>query len=221
MTDKGPVVAIIDYGMGNLFSVAQACAHARIETVVTSDPATVDGADAIILPGVGAFGNAMATLRRLGLDAAIHRAVDRGRWLMGICLGMQMLCSESFEFGRHNGLGIIEGQVLPFENPRDGKRELKVPQVGWNSVFPTMGWQGTALSGVTPGEYYYFVHSYCVHPAGASVALAETSYGDVRFTSAVLSGRVFGCQFHPERSGPGGLHVYDNFKALVMGREIA
>lgn len=221
MTDKGPVIAIIDYGMGNLFSVAQACTHAGIETLVTSSPDAVDAADAVILPGVGAFGDAMATLRRLGLDAAIHRAVDRGRWLMGICLGMQMLCSESDEFGSHEGLGLIQGKVRRFAAPREGGRALKVPQVGWNAVHPARDWRGTALVGVAPGEHFYFVHSYCVHPDDPGHTLAETAYGDARFTSAVLSGRVFGCQFHPERSGPAGLRVYDTFKSLVMGQEIS
>lgn len=220
MTDKGPVIAIIDYGMGNLFSVAHACSRVGIKSIVTSDPATVDAADAIILPGVGAFGDAMAALRHFGLDAAIYRAVNRGRWIMGICLGMQMLCSKSDEFGCHEGLGLIKGQVRRFQLPRAGGRALKIPQVGWNTVSQARAWQGTVLSGVTPGEHFYFVHSYCVQPDDASHILAETTYGDARFTSAALSGRVFGCQFHPERSGPAGLRVYDNFKSLVMGREI-
>lgn len=221
-----PRVAIIDYGLGNLYSVARACEHAGMSGSVTSDRAEVLAADAVILPGVGAFGGAMKALHERGLPEVLREVAASGKPLVGVCLGMQLLMSVSYEFGEHEGLGIVPGEVVPFERPMEDGRELKVPQVGWNRIHaprdeagaPVPGaWDGTPLAGVPDGEYMYFVHSFYVRPADSSVVLSTTVYGDVSFCSTLRLGGVFAAQYHPERSGLVGLRVYDNVAALVRG----
>lgn len=215
--DRRPEVAIVDYGMGNLYSVRHACTHAGLRARITSNPAEVRDANAVILPGVGAFADAMATLKRLDLADAIREFVASGQPLVGICLGFQLLMSESEEFGRHEGLGIIEGAVTRFADPRLGDRRLKVPQIGWNGIYrlrretgDTDPWDGTLLGGLADGESVYFVHSYVVKPANPGTCLSMSTYGDVEFSSSVSFRNVTACQFHPERSGPRGLLVYRN-----------
>lgn len=209
-------VAIVDYGVGNIMSIRLACEHVGLASSCTSDKADLAGADCIILPGVGAFGDAMATLRRLDLVAPILDHVAAGKMLVGICLGIQLLMTESHEFGRHKGLGVIEGDVVPFGEPRECGRVLKVPHVGWNALLakPSGGadWETSLLRGVTPGESMYFVHSYFVRPQREQVVLATSRYGDVHFCSSVAMGNVTAFQCHPERSGQRGLTVYKNIK---------
>ena len=219
--DGGTHVAIIDYGLGNLYSVKHACAHAGLDGMITSSHAEILSAGAIILPGVGAYGDAMKTLHALDLVTVLHEFAGSGRPLMGICLGMQLLMSESCEFGRFRGLGLIEGMVVPFGEPREGERRLKVPQIGWNGIHRARpvsereGWRGTLLADLVEGEPMYFVHSYIAQPADARVELAVSRYGDTEFCSALQSGNVMACQFHPERSGPQGLRIYQNLAAIV------
>ena len=215
--DRAPTVAIIDYGMGNLFSVQQACRHAGLSVGITSSARAIREADAVILPGVGAFGDAMATLARLGLVEILREAAASGKPLAGICLGMQLLMTESYEFGRHQGLGLIEGEVVRFEHPGSGSSMLKVPQIGWNRLSRPEGgsWDGSVLEGLRDGEWMYFVHSFYVKPADARVVLATSRYGDIEFCSSLRCGNLVACQFHPERSGPAGLRVYHNLAALV------
>jgi imidazole glycerol-phosphate synthase subunit HisH len=208
-------VAIVDYGLGNLYSVQHACTHVGLRSRITSDPAVVRDAVAVILPGVGAFADAMATLNRLDMAGAIRDFVGSGRLLVGICLGFQLLMSESEEFGRHQGLGIIEGTVARFADPRLRDRRLKVPQIGWNGIWRyqrdaggTDPWEGTLLDGLADGESMYFVHSYVVKPSNPSTYLSMSTYGDVEFCSSVRIRNVTACQFHPERSGQRGLLVY-------------
>jgi len=215
--DGRPEVAIVDYGMGNLYSVRHACTHVGLRASITSDPAELRNADGVILPGVGAFADAMATLNRLDLARAIREFVASGRPLLGVCLGFQLLMSESEEFGCHAGLGIIEGAVARFADPRLHGRSLKVPQIGWNGIRRVRReagvpdpWNGTLLDGMVDGESMYFVHSYVVKPANPSTRLSMSTYGDVEFCSSVLFQNVTACQFHPERSGPEGLMVYRN-----------
>jgi glutamine amidotransferase len=210
-------VAIVDFGLGNLFSVQRACEQAGLAAVITSAKADILGAEAVILPGVGAFGDAMAALRRLDLPAVLAEVAAAGRPLMGICLGMQLLMSESHEFGRHRGLGLVEGEVVRLDNADLGRRRLKVPQVGWNRLAPAAPWDGTLLEGLAPGEFMYFVHSFYVRPLDPKVALATTTYGPVEFCSCLRQGSVFACQCHPERSGSAGLRVYANL-AAALGR---
>lgn len=215
-------VAIVDYGLGNLYSVKHACAHVGLQASITSSKTEILEADAIILPGVGAFGDAMRTLRTLDLVAVIHEFVDSGRPVLGICLGMQLLMTESHEFGRHEGMGIIDGQVVRFNDPRDGERRLKVPQIGWNAMYKitapdveTDPWQGTLFDGVADGEPMYFVHSYRVQPSDPRVVLSISHYGGIQFCSGMQHRNVIACQFHPERSGPQGLRIYRNFATLI------
>jgi glutamine amidotransferase len=217
-------VAIVDHGLGNLFSVAQACRTVGLAATITADRGVILRADAVVLPGVGAFGDAMATLRRLDLVGPIRDLAAAGRPLVGICLGVQLLMTESCEFGQHEGLGIIEGHVVPLGQPMESGRRLKVPQVGWNRIAAPGGdatgrWSGTLLDGLPDREFMYFVHSYVVVPAAPSVVLSTTRYGDVEFCSSVRSGRVFACQFHPERSGRKGLEVYRNLRRLLDSAE--
>lgn len=221
-TDAGPEIAIVDYGLGNLYSVKHACAHVGVRARISSIPEEILQADAAILPGVGAFGDAMATLRRLDLVRVIRDFVATGRPLLGICLGMQLLMSESEEFGSHKGLGIIEGAVVRIADARHGERQLKVPQIGWNGVYrcpPTRGdadpWSDTLLQGLDDGEPMYFVHSYVVQPADPGTRLSRSSYGDVEFCSSVQRRNVTACQFHPERSGPQGLRIYQTLADRV------
>lgn len=211
-----PKVLIIDYGRGNLFSICRALAHVGAQAVVSSDPAEVRKADRIVLPGVGAFGDGMDGLRARGLIEPIKEIAASGRPLLGICLGMQLLLSESSEFGTHEGLGIIPGKVIRFSEQEKGSR-IKVPHVGWSPLLSPKGggsWDGTLLRGQTPGGFFYFVHSYYAAPADPEHCLAETPMGKTEFCSVVAAhGNIVGCQFHPEKSGEGGLALIKNWIA--------
>ncbi len=218
MQQKQGNVVIVDYGLGNVFSILRACEHVGLMGTLSNAKTDIENADAVILPGVGAFGNAMETLRRLDLVQVLKDAAVSGKPFMGICLGLQLLMTESHEFGRHKGLGLIEGDVVKIEPGAH-----KVPQVGWNSISRPAGrtWEGTGLEGTPEGTSFYFVHSYHVRPTAPSAALSQTTYGPVTFCSSVQVGKVFACQFHPERSGPAGLKLYENFKNQIFAtREV-
>lgn len=225
MSEHLPKVAIVDYMLGNLFSVKQACAHVGLEAIITSDKVVIQNADAVILPGVGAYGDAMAALCRLDLASILCEIADSPKPLFGICLGVQLLMTESFEFGWHKGLDIVDGQVLRFDNPREGERILKVPQIGWNRIHRAGGacWDNTLLHGVTEGEHMYFVHSYIVQPEDPGVILSVSRYGNIEFCSSIQRKNVFACQFHPERSGAAGIRLYQNLaaqlKTMISGTE--
>lgn len=212
-----PRIAVVDYGMGNLYSVCHACRHVGLGAFVTGDPEEVFRAGAVILPGVGAFGDAMATLRSLGMVEALRNYAATGKLLFGICLGLQLLMERSYEFGEHEGLGLIPGEVVRFPDAVMGVRKIKVPQIGWNRVKEARpgAWVGTPLEPLRDGVYQYFVHSYIVRPALEDFVVARTVYGDVAFCSAAAAGNIFACQFHPERSGPQGIQIYKQFAALV------
>lgn len=217
-----PQVAIVDYGLGNLYSVKHACEHVGFAVIVTSSKEEILGADAVILPGVGAFGDAMDALRRLDLVALLKDIAGTDQILMGICLGMQLLMTESYEFGRHAGLDLIRGPVVRFDNPVGPKGKKKVPQVGWNRIFRLQDsagaagnephaedpWFATPLRGLTDGEYMYFVHSLYARPEDPAVVLSTSTYGHITFCSSVKCGNLFATQFHPERSGSQGLRIY-------------
>jgi glutamine amidotransferase len=214
-----PSVAIVDYRMGNVCSVRRACEAVGLKAEITADPARIESADGVILPGVGAFGDAMESLHALGLVEGLHRVVRRQKPLMGICLGMQLLMTESQEFGRHAGLNLLDGRVIRFENPRDDEgRILKVPQVGWNQIRPRAragDWTDSILEGLPGDTDMYFVHSFYVVPRDPSVVLAVSRYGQIEFASAIQSGNLFACQFHPEKSGPAGIFIYRKFCAKL------
>jgi len=223
-----PQVAIINYGMGNLFSVAQACRVAGLHPLITAERDDILNAAAVILPGVGAFGTAMERLHALDLVSPLRDLAESGHPLMGICLGMQLVMSESNEFGFHQGLNLVPGVVSRLTQPMDGDRPLKVPHVGWNKICSPEtsatkpSWDGTLLSHVSQGEYMYFVHSYRCTPADASIAISVTTYGGIEFCSTLRKGNIFGCQYHPERSGTAGLAIYQRLaETLIDGCQIS
>jgi glutamine amidotransferase len=194
---------IIDYGMGNLRSVEKAVEAVGGRPVISGDPAAVRQAERLILPGVGAFGDAMENLRRQRMDAAILDGVNGGTPLLGLCLGLQLLFSESEEFGRHRGLNLIPGKVLRFQDPG-----LRVPHVGWNQIEGNQ--PNPLLHGIPEGSYFYFVHSFYAEPDQPQDVLRWTSYGR-RFCSIACRGKIWGAQFHPEKSQDAGKKLLRNF----------
>ena len=225
---KKGVVAIVDYGLGNLFSIKHACAKVGLKGEITSSKKLLLNADAVILPGVGAFGDAIGALRRLDLIDLIKDISESDKPLIGICLGLQLFFSESYEFGSHKGLDIIKGEVVRFGNPRDQYGYLKVPQVCWNRIYPPNGevfgkengdltpdWNITLLEGIEVGSFMYFVHSYYAIPKNSSVVISKTKYGHIQFCSGLKKGNIYGFQFHPERSGDNGLRIYHNLNRLI------
>jgi len=206
-------VVVVDYGRGNLFSVCQAVARVGGAPTLSSDPTVVRVAERVILPGVGAFGDAMAGLRARGLDEALTAFAATGRPVLGVCLGMQMLLEESDEFGRHAGLGLLPGRVERLPEPAPGSRE-KIPNVGWCRLEPALGgtpWAESLLAAVKPGDFAYFVHSYAARPAVARQRLADITFAGVPTCAALVQGSIAGCQFHPEKSGEVGLSIVDAF----------
>ena len=200
------MIAIIDYGVGNLFSLKSSFAFLGKEVVVTSDPSVLAQADRLILPGVGAFEDAARKLRESGLDRVVLEEAAKGKPLLGICLGMQMLFEKSYEYGEHEGLGLIKGSVKPIR-PVIGD-ELKVPHIGWNAL--SFGKEKSPLfQYIEEGDFVYFVHSFYGADCEESV-IATTEYG-ATLTAAVASGNVYGTQFHPEKSGPVGLAILRAF----------
>jgi imidazole glycerol-phosphate synthase subunit HisH len=206
-------VAIIDYRMGNLHSVQAACAKVGLSSEITDDKAMIMDAKAAILPGVGAFGEAMAHLSHSGLDECIYRFIETGKPFVGICLGLQLLFEQSVEFGSYQGLGLIKGSVTKFRFNQDGKTRYPVPQVGWNRVMQSdKSWKDSFLCDNHSGQFMYFVHSYYVQPEDDTVVLAKAKYGDVEYCSAVKRDNLFATQFHPEKSGPVGMRIYQQLK---------
>lgn len=203
-------VVIIDYKLGNLFSVKHACDHVGINSVVSSDASFISKADALILPGVGAFKEGIHNLNDLGLSSIIIEKVKQGTPLFGICLGLQMLFTESEEFGNTNGLDIISGKIIRFPNLIDSL-EIKVPQIGWNKINQqnTESWKASPLSSIEDGSFMYFVHSYYAKPDKKAEILTHTNYGGLKYCSAVFNNEnVFATQFHPEKSGKKGVDIY-------------
>lgn len=201
-------VAVVNFGMGNLFSVKQACEFVGLRTTVTSDPDDILKASGLILPGVGAFGDAMKALTELDLVRPIHDYIQSGKPFMGICLGMQLLFSESAEFGSNAGLGVIPGGVVRFPAGHE-----KVPEVGWNGIdLPAWAgrdlWDTTPLKGISPGEQMYFVHSFYCAPQDEKIVLSKTRYAGVDYCSSIQYRNICAFQFHPEKSAHAGLKIY-------------
>ena len=202
------MIAIIDYGVGNLFSLKSSFGAIGFDTVVTSDPEILRSADKIILPGVGAFADAARKLSDTGLDKVVKELAASGKPLMGICLGMQMLFDKSLEYGEHKGLGLIPGSIVPMEGRIP--RELKIPHIGWNAL--RFKQDRKLFKHIKNGDFVYFVHSYYAADCDSSVT-SVTEYG-ADITATVERGNVYGCQFHPEKSGNVGLNILKAFCEL-------
>ena len=200
------MIAIVDYGVGNLFSLVSSFAYIGADAKLTSDPDEIRGADRIILPGVGAFADAAKKLADSGLDKVVIEEAKSGKPLLGICLGMQMLFERSFEYGEHAGLGLIKGSVKPMRDIL--REELKIPQIGWNAL-KFEGEKSRLFKYIKEGDFVYFVHSYYGADCDESL-IATTEYG-AKITAAVASGNVYGTQFHPEKSGEVGLSILRAF----------
>ncbi len=203
------MIAIVDYGMGNLRSVSKAFQSQQFPAIVTSDPDDIAGATGLVLPGVGAFGDCVKNLGEYGLIDPIKEFIDSGRPFLGICLGLQVLFEESEEAPGVKGLGLIKGKVVKF--PDFKKEGLKVPHMGWNQV--TIKKDVPILKGVKDGSWFYFVHSYYPKCEDDSVSAVKTFYG-FEFTAAVAKDNIFASQFHPEKSSALGLKIIQNFSAL-------
>ncbi len=203
------MVAIIDYGVGNLFSLKSSLKAIGADVIVTADKKELKKADQIILPGVGAFEDAAKKLKESGLDTFIKEIASNGKPLMGICLGMQLLFDKSYEYGEHEGLSLIEGEVVPIKDDVD--KSLKIPHIGWNAL-NFKGDKSPIFVNIEDGDCVYFVHSYYAKNCEDSV-IATTEYG-AELTAAVAQKNVFGCQFHPEKSGKVGLEILKAFVNL-------
>ena len=211
-------LVIIDYGLCNLRSVYNALKKIGFDSFVSDNPQGLKTADAVILPGVGAFEDGMKGLRDKKLIEPIKDFVKTGKPFLGICLGMQMLMSKSFEFGEHQGLNLIEGQVEGFKNKIiNGQYDFKIPHIGWNGLFSNgHPWSKTILEDLPQGQEMYFVHSYHVIPSDQANVLAQTQYAGIKFCSVVGKDNIYGCQFHPEKSSSFGLKILNNFVRLIQ-----
>jgi len=202
------MIIVVDYGMGNLRSVAKALEKVGLDVKVSSKPEEIKNAKGIVVPGVGAFGDAMHNLDRLNLLQPVLSAINEGKPYLGICLGLQILFEYGYEFGEHEGLGVLKGKVVRFEN-REG---YKVPHMGWNQVWIKQ--KEGLFSGIKDGEYYYFVHSFYAVPQDEKDTASITDY-IVNFCSAVQKDNIWAVQFHPEKSQKAGLKLLENFKNFV------
>ncbi|MEE1043334.1 MAG: imidazole glycerol phosphate synthase subunit HisH [Clostridia bacterium] len=205
------MIAIVDYGVGNIFSLYSSFKYIGAEIVLTSNPDEIKNADKIILPGVGAFADAAEKLRNSGLSEVVIDEVKKGKPLLGICLGMQMLFERSFEYGEHKGLGLIKGDIVPMEGVIP--ENLKIPHIGWNGLhFPKNKEKNEIFKYINENDCVYFVHSYYGTKCDDSL-IASTEYG-ADLTAAVASGNVYGVQFHPEKSGEVGMKILKAFCEL-------
>ncbi len=202
------MIAVIDYGMGNLRSVQKGFEAVGHEAVVTRDRSQIAGASHVVLPGVGAFGDCMDNLHRYELVESIHQAISDGKPFLGICVGFQLLFQESEEFGQHRGLGIIRGRVKAFDTKKNEHTVFKVPHMGWNTI--QVDRPAPPLQGIGSEFYGYFVHSFYVETDEAAVVSSHTDYG-VTFPSSIWKDKIFATQFHPEKSQAQGLQVLKNF----------
>jgi glutamine amidotransferase len=200
--------------MGNLFNLQKVLLALGVKSVLSVDPQDLLHAKRVILPGVGAFEDGIANLKRSGMAEALGAFALLNRPLLGICLGMQLLLEEGEEGGFHQGLGLVKGRVIRFLDPLPGGAAYKIPHIGWSSLrhpVEGQGWEKTILKGIGADDYVYFVHSYVVCPTDNAVVLAQTEYGRQVFCSALHQDNIYGCQFHPEISGPVGLNILKQF----------
>lgn len=209
-----PEIHVIDYGAGNLLSVRRGLEHCGAKVIQSSDAETILAAKRVVLPGVGAYANAMAALNALRLVDVIRELAHRGVPLLGICLGMQLLLDESDEFGLTRGLGLVPGRVVKVPEKSVMGLPLKIPHIGWSELMPARQehrWQGTVLDDTCPGDAAYFVHSFMAVPAVPEHNIADCDYGGIRIAAVIGHGQITGCQFHPEKSGEVGLKILRRF----------
>ena len=207
-------VVIIDYQLGNLFSVKQACDTAGMNAKISSEKEDILNADALILPGVGAFIEAMNNLKKLKLDVAIKQKVNNGAPIFGICLGQQLLFTESEEFGAGKGLDLISGVIKRFPEKFE-ERKIRVPHIAWNTIYKSIqNWESTALDELDNYDFMYFIHSYYVKPDDKLCVLTLTNYDSIEFCSAIKSKNIFATQFHPEKSAEKGISIYKNWASI-------
>jgi glutamine amidotransferase len=206
-------VAIIDYKMSNVFSVYSACSNAGLKVKITSDAYEILDAKMAILPGVGSFSSAMRNIAQLKLDRCIYDFINSNKPFLGICLGLQLLFSKSYEFEECSGLDIIKGTVKKFIFP--DRMRVPMTHTNWNYLKKVNSWKASPLEKINDKSYMYFVHSFFVTPNDKSIILCETKYGDKNFCSAIKNNNIFACQFHPEKSSINGLKIYNYFKEKI------
>ena len=205
------MIAIIDYGMGNLKSVRNALNYLGIENKISANPDEIRKADGLILPGVGAFPDAMETIKRLGLDKVIKEETKNGKYLLGICLGMQMLFEKGYEGIEKNGLGLLKGSIVKMKD--DKERNIKIPHIGWNNL--KYNKQDEIIKNIDEGKYVYYVHSYFAQGYNDDDLVAYSEYGENKIPGLLRCKNVIGAQFHPEKSGAIGLNILKNFGELI------
>lgn len=209
---KNPKIAIIDYGLSNLYSISKALECFTDNIVITDELSVMNLADAMVLPGVGAFAEGMKGLEMRGLTQGIRDFANSGKPILGICLGAQLFLSKGYEFGIFDGLGIIRGEVIKFPEIKDAK----IPHIGWNKIYSTNNqWDKTIFDRIDQNANMYFVHSYVLKPQDEENIFALTEYGGCEFCSVVRKGNIYGCQFHPEKSGEQGLTIIKNFIQII------
>ena len=205
-------ITIIDYGCGNILNLARAIKFIGYEVDITHDKNKIINSSYVILPGVGAFGNAMKQIEKYNLHNTILEYAKSNKPLLGICLGMQILLTVSYEFGVHKGLGLIEGKVIKISNKKN--KEIKIPHIGWNELYPNNDkkeWKNKILNNSLIGKSFYFIHSFAGLTKNPNSTIAVCKYYDISISAVVSTGNIFGCQFHPEKSGKNGLAILKNF----------
>ena len=205
-------ITIIDYGCGNILNLARAIKFIGYEVDITHDKNKIINSSYVILPGVGAFGNAMKQIEKYNLHNTILEYAKSNKPLLGICLGMQILLTVSYEFGVHKGLGLIEGKVIKISNEKN--KEIKIPHMGWNEIYPNNNkkeWKNKILKNSSIGKSFYFVHSFVCITKDNDSTIAVCNYSDISIPAVIATGNVYGCQFHPEKSSDNGLAVLKNF----------
>lgn len=210
-------ITIIDYGMGNLLSVSRAFQYFGCDSLITNDLQKIRDATHLVLPGVGAFPDGMKELRKHGLVDVIRNYTNTGRFFLGICLGMQLMLDQGQEHEVTEGLGIIPGKVAAIPATTTQGVPHKIPHIGWNGLVkpnPLIDWKASLLNGIDVGNAVYFVHSFTAYPTDEATRLADCCYGGHRLCAVVRKKNIYGCQFHPEKSGPVGLQIINNFISL-------